>query len=88
VAQVELILLTNNEENLEIKNLQVQMTYLLGGYAIAVLPEEQVEDFLKQPGILPSRALKPIKVPDVTISSESLEPPTAPLLLIVAEPAI
>ena len=52
MAQVELILLTGEkftgvepEENITINR-------LLGGYAVAVLPEEQVESFLNTPGIL------------------------------------
>lgn len=54
MAQVELILLVT--ENFKGQNSsaaqEVQITYLLGGYAVAVLPEEQVEGFLEQPGIL------------------------------------
>lgn len=52
MAQLELILLTNGQF---IQNTGVQeadITYLLGGYAVAVLPEEQVERFLTTPGIL------------------------------------
>ena len=52
MAQVELILLTGEkftgvepEENITINR-------LLGGYAVAVLPEEQVESFLNTPGVL------------------------------------
>lgn len=55
MAQVELILLTSelfweeaSREALE----KVEITKLLGGYAIAVLPEEQVEEILRHPGIL------------------------------------
>ncbi len=55
MAQVELILLTregmewNQEEN--IAN-GVQVTELLGNYAVAVLEETQVEEFLQSPNIL------------------------------------
>lgn len=50
MAQVELILLTNGQF---IQNAQgAEITYLLGGYAVAVLPEEEVERFLETPGIL------------------------------------
>lgn len=52
MASVELILLTNGqlEQNLQLQ--EAEVTYLLGGYAVAVLPEEQVERFLATPGIL------------------------------------
>lgn len=59
MAQVELILLT--EENFQPglftaengpEAERVRLTRLLGGYAIAVLGEEQVEQFLQTPGIL------------------------------------
>ena len=52
MALVELILLTNGqlEQNLQLQ--EAEVTYLLGGYAVAVLPEEQVEQFLATPGIL------------------------------------
>ena len=53
MAQVELILLT--EETMDWDNSAtevVQITTLLGGYAIAVLEETKVEEFLQTPGIL------------------------------------
>ena len=59
MAQVELILLT--EENFQPELFmaetgqeaeRVRLTRLLGGYTIAVLEEEQVEQFLQTPGIL------------------------------------
>lgn len=53
---IELILLVSDIfwEELEQRkeDTVVTVTRLLGGYAIAVLLEEQVEDFLQQPGIL------------------------------------
>lgn len=52
MALAELILLTNGQfaKNREVHNAEI--TYLLGGYAVAVLPEEQIESFLATPGIL------------------------------------
>lgn len=52
MALVELILLTNEQfiENTFLG--EVTITRLLGGYAIALLPEEMVESFLGQQGIL------------------------------------
>ncbi len=55
MAQVELILLTRedmkwNKEELEAK--EIQVTELLGNYAIAVLEETMVEEFLQSPDIL------------------------------------
>ena len=52
MAQVELILLTNEQFTQNAEQQEIQLTRLLGGYVIAVLPEEQVENFLKTPGIL------------------------------------
>lgn len=57
MAQVELILLTNElfwQRNAQTEAAEsgVRITELLGGYAIATLPEEQVEEFLQNPGIL------------------------------------
>ena len=52
MAQVELILLTNGQLKNNTKVQNAEITYLLGGYAIAVLPEEQVESFLNTPGII------------------------------------
>ena len=52
MAQVELILLTNELFNQNTIAEEVEITMLLGGYAIGVLPEEQVEMFLKTQGIL------------------------------------
>ncbi len=52
MAQVELILLTSGQFNQNNVPETVAVTYLLGGYAVAVLPEEQVEAFLETPGIL------------------------------------
>ena len=53
---VELILLTEEtfwEKNKErLRTEDIQITRLLGNYAVAVLPEEQVEAFLNQPDIL------------------------------------
>ena len=52
MAQVELIILTNElfEQSAVVK--EAEITMLLGGYAIVILPEEQVEAFLVTPGIL------------------------------------
>jgi subtilisin family serine protease len=52
MGQVELILLTSKQwqQNAEVQ--EVEITNLLGGYAVAVLPEEQVESFLDTPEIL------------------------------------
>lgn len=52
MAQVELILLTTENADFTLAGEDVQITRLLGGYAIATLPEERVEEFLKNPGIL------------------------------------
>ena len=52
MAQVELILLTSKQFQQNTSVHGAEITYLLGGYAIAVLPEEQVESFLRTPGIL------------------------------------
>lgn len=52
MEQVELILRVREVFWESSVNSDVQLTRLLGGYAIAVLPEEQVEDFLKNTGIL------------------------------------
>jgi len=52
MAQVELILLTSKQFQLNTGVQKAEITNLLGGYVIAVLPEEQVEGFLKTPGIL------------------------------------
>ena len=52
MAQVELILLTSKQFQQNTSVHGAEITYLLGGYAIAVLPEEQVEIFLSAPGIL------------------------------------
>jgi len=48
MEQIELILLTDETFTKE----QTNVTYLLGGYAVAVVPETDVEEFLRQPGIL------------------------------------
>ena len=55
MAQVELILLTRegmewNRE--ELREKEIQVTELLGNYAIAVLEETMVEEFLQSPNIL------------------------------------
>ena len=50
MAQVELILLTKEGTNLKARG--VQVTQLLGNYAIAVLEETMVEEFLQSPNIL------------------------------------
>ena len=52
MAQVELILLTNGQflQNADVQGIEI--TKLLGGYAVVLLPEERVEDFLDTPGIL------------------------------------
>jgi len=52
MAQVELILLTSKQFQQNASVHEAEITNLLGGYAIAVLPEEQVESFLRTPGIL------------------------------------
>lgn len=52
MAQVELILLTSEQFQQNTSVNGAELTNLLGGYAIAVLPEEQVESFLRTPGIL------------------------------------
>lgn len=52
MAQVELILLTSEEFGRENPPEQVGFTRLLGGYAVVVLPEKLVEEFLELPGIL------------------------------------
>ena len=52
MAQVELILLTSKQFQQNTSVQKAEITYLLGGYAIAVLPEEQVESFLGTPEIL------------------------------------
>ena len=52
MSQVELILLTNKRFVQNSEQREIQITRLLGGYAIAVLPEEKVESFLETPGIL------------------------------------
>ena len=52
MAQVELILLTNEQFTQNSEQQEIEITRLLGGYAIAVLAEEQVESFLETPGIL------------------------------------
>ena len=52
MAQVELILLTSKQFQQNTSVHEAEITNLLGGYAIAVLPEEQVESFLRTPGIL------------------------------------
>ena len=52
MAQVELILLTDEQFVKTTEVPEIEITRLLGGYVIAVLPEEQVKDFLKTPGIL------------------------------------
>jgi len=52
MAQVELILLTNELFDQRTITQEAEITMLLGGYAIAVLPEEQVETFLETRGIL------------------------------------
>jgi len=57
MEQVELLLLTNDffgewmseERGQEWRQ---RVTFLLGGYAVAVVPENRVEEFLQQPGIL------------------------------------
>ena len=51
MALTELILLTDKNFKQRLKE-QAQITFLLGGYAIAVLEENLVEEFLKTPGIL------------------------------------
>ncbi len=52
MAQVELILSTSGQfSQVEIPE-NVEVTNLLGGYAVVVLPEEQVEAFLETPGII------------------------------------
>ena len=56
MARAELILLT--DETFDVENVQknrqiaVEITRLLGGYAVAVLEETEVESFLQTPGIL------------------------------------
>ena len=55
MAQVELILLTKEGVNWsteELKEKGIQVTELLGNYAIVVLEETMVEEFLKSPDIL------------------------------------
>ncbi len=52
MALVELILLTNGQLDQSEAVQKAEITYLLGGYAVAVLSEEQVESFLKAPEIL------------------------------------
>ena len=52
MAQVELILLTNEQFKQDTVLEEVTITSLLGGYAIALLPEEAVEQFLLLPGII------------------------------------
>ena len=52
MARVELILLTNGLFKQITQVQEIEITYLLGGYAVAVLPEEQVESFLDTPGIV------------------------------------
>lgn len=53
MAQVELILFVNESFwNNYTEEAGVQVTRLLGGYAVAALPEEEVEEYLKNPGIL------------------------------------
>ena len=52
MARVELILLTNGLFKQITQVQEIEITYLLGGYAVAVLPEEQVESFLDTPGII------------------------------------
>lgn len=52
MAKVELILLTNQLFDQAAAGEKAEITMLLGGYAVAVLPEEQVETFLQTPGIL------------------------------------
>lgn len=52
MAQIEMILLTGETFEKEDLPEGISYTSLLGGYAIAVLAEEQAEEFLKRPGIL------------------------------------
>ena len=52
MAQVELILLTSKQFQQNTSVNGAELTNLLGGYAIAVLPEEQGESFLRTPGVL------------------------------------
>ncbi len=52
MAQVELILLTGEKFTGVEPEENITITRLLGGYAVAVLPEEQVESFLNTPGVL------------------------------------
>lgn len=52
MAQVELILLTAQTFEQNSVSEDIEYTRLLGGYAVAVLPEERVEEFLNLPGIL------------------------------------
>lgn len=52
MTQVELILLTAQTFDQSRVSEDIEYTGLLGGYAVAVLPEEQVEEFLALPGIL------------------------------------
>lgn len=52
MALVELILLTNEQFKQNTVLEEVTITSLLGGYAIALLPEEVVEQFLLLPGII------------------------------------
>ena len=51
MALVEIILLVEEGFTYETKE-QERLTFLLGGYAVAVLEETQVESFLQLPGIL------------------------------------
>ncbi len=52
MAQVELILLTSEGFAFAELSENVTVTELLGGYAVAVLEESRVEEFLQTPGIL------------------------------------
>ena len=52
MEKVELILLTNELFHPAVPGSEAEITMLLGGYAVAVLPEEKVELFLEAPGIL------------------------------------
>ncbi len=51
MALTELILLTDESFEQSVSE-QAEITFLLGGYAIAVLEETEVERFLRTPGIL------------------------------------
>ena len=52
MSKVELIVLTNRLFNADAVTKETELTMLLGGYAIATLPKEQVETFLNMQGIL------------------------------------